>query len=214
MLKGILFDMDGVLVDSEEFICQAAILMFKQKGLIVKPEDFIPFIGTGEDSYIGNVAKKYNCPIEINEAKALTYSIYAEIVEGKLEPLPGVFDFIGRAQKKGLKLVIATSADKVKMEINLRNIGLSESVFTETVNGLEIERKKPFPDIFQIAAHKVGLEPYECLVVEDAVSGIEAAKSAGARCLALTTSFTKDELYKADWISNTLADAPYEVLDW
>ncbi|MFC2137446.1 HAD family hydrolase [Bacteroidota bacterium] len=214
MLKGILLDMDGVLVDSEEFICKAAILMFKQKGLLVKPEDFIPFIGTGENSYIGNVAKKYNFPLEIKEAKALTYSIYTEIIEGEIEPLPGVFTFIEKAQKRGLKLAVATSADKVKMEVNLRNIGLAEDVFAATVNGLEVERKKPFPDIFQIAAQKLGLNPYECLVIEDALSGVEAAKSAGARCLALTTSFTKEELNKADWISNTLADAPDDAMNW
>jgi len=214
MLRGILFDMDGVLVDSEDFICKAAILMFKEKGLEVKSEDFAPFIGTGEDSYIGNVAKKYNFPLDISEAKNITYSIYAEIVDGKLQPLPGVFEFIRKAQKKGLKLAIATSADKIKMKINLRNIGLSEGVFAATVNGLEVKQKKPFPDIFQMAAHKIGFKPNECLVVEDAVSGVEAAKRAGAKCLALTTSFTKEELCKANWISNTLTDAPDQAINW
>ena len=214
MLKGILFDMDGVLVDSEEYICQAAIEMFKQKGLIVKPEDFIPFVGKGENMYIGGVAKKYNFDIDIDEVKALTYSIYEQLVEGKLKPLPGVFKFIEKAKRKGLKLAVATSADKVKMVVNLRNMGLTENTFDATVNGLEVEHKKPSPDIFLLAAKKLGLKTEECLVVEDAVSGVEAAKRAGAKCLALTTSFKKQNLQKADWISNTLADAPVEVFEW
>lgn len=214
MIRGVLFDMDGVLVDSEEFICRAAVLMFERKGLIVQPEDFIPFVGQGENAYIGKVAEKYNFPVDINKVKALTYSIYEEIVEGNLQALPGVFKFIEKARKKRLKLAVATSADRIKMEVNLTNIGLPEDTFTATVNGLEVERKKPFPDIFQIAAHKLGLQPEECLVVEDAVSGVEAAKSAGAQCLALTTSFSKEELSMADWISNTLEDAPDEALDW
>ncbi|MBN1180758.1 MAG: HAD-IA family hydrolase [Bacteroidales bacterium] len=214
MIKGILFDMDGVLVDSEEYICKAAIMMFDRKGLKVKPEDFIPFVGQGENAYIGKVAEKYHFPIDIQEVKALTYAIYAEIVEGNLKPLPGVFTFIEKAKQKGLKLAVATSADRVKMEVNLKNIGLSEDTFSATVNGLEVERKKPFPDIFIVAAKKLGLKPEECLVVEDAVSGVEAAKSAGARCLALTTSFKKEELNKADWISNTLAEAPKSALNW
>lgn len=206
--------MDGVLVDSEEFICRAAIMMFAQKGLKVEPEDFIPFVGQGENVYIGKVAEKYNFKVDIDEVKTLTYKIYAEIAEGNLKPLPGVFEFIEKAKKKGLKLAVATSADRVKMEVNLRNIGLEENVFKATVNGLEVERKKPFPDIFQLAAAKLGLKPEECLVVEDAVSGVEAAKRAGARCLALTTSFTDSELYKADWFSGTLKDAPDECLGW
>lgn len=214
MLKGVLFDMDGVLVDSEKYISEAAIEMFRQIGLIVQAEDFIPFVGSGEESYLGGVAEKYNFPVNIQEIKKLTYEIYGEIVEGKLTPLPGVNDFIMKAKKKNLKLVVATSADKIKMEINLRNIGIPEDTFSATVNGLEVKRKKPFPDIFQKAAEKINLRPGECLVVEDAINGVQAAMAAGAKCLALTTSFSKAELAFADWVSGTLADAPEEVLLW
>jgi len=67
---------------------------------------------------------------------------------------------------------------------------------------------------FELAAKKIGLKPEECLVVEDAVSGVEAAKRAGAMCLGLMTSFTREELAQADWVSNTLADAPEECVEW
>ena len=80
MIKGVLFDMDGVLVDSEEFICRAAVLMFKEKGLEVQAEDFIPFVGMGEDRYLGGVAEKYNFVIEIEEIKSRTYEIYGNII--------------------------------------------------------------------------------------------------------------------------------------
>ncbi|MFW6100948.1 MAG: HAD family hydrolase [Bacteroidota bacterium] len=214
MIKGVIFDMDGVLVDSEQYICQAAIEMFKRKGLTVQPEDFKPFVGQGENAYIGKVAEKYNFPIDLDEAKAQTYQIYGEITEGKLEPLPGVLDFMDKVREKGLKSAVATSADEVKMEINLKNIGIPKESFAATVNGLEVEHKKPAPDIFQVAARKMGLNPEDCLVVEDAVSGVEAAKRAGARCLALTTSFNAEDLNKADWHAATLAEAPEEVLEW
>ncbi len=214
MIKGVLFDMDGVLVDTEEYICMAAIEMFRREGLEVRADDFLPFVGKGENMYLGGVAEKYNFTLDIDLAKKSTYSIYEEMVHGKLSPLPGVLSFIEKAKARGLKLAVATSADRVKMEINLQNIGISENVFDATVNGLEVERKKPFPDIFELAAKRIGLKPDECLVVEDAVSGVEAAKKARAKCLGLTTSFTGEELAKADWISNTLADAPEECLQW
>lgn len=206
--------MDGVLVDSEEFICEAAIAMFKERGVEVWPEDFIPFIGTGENRYVGGVAEKYNVVDDIIAMKARTYEIYESITHGRLQPLEGVVEFISKCKQRGLKIAVATSADKVKMDINLREIGLSPETFDATVNGLEVERKKPFPDIFMIAAQKLGFSPLECLVVEDAINGVEAAKAAGARCLGLTTSFSPEQLYKADWIASTLKYAPDEALNW
>lgn len=214
MIKAVLFDMDGVLVDSEEFICEAAIAMFKEKGIEVKPEDFIPFVGTGENRYIGGVAEKYSVTGDIEVMKARTYEIYESITRGRLQPLEGVVEFIAKCRQCGLKLAVATSADKIKMEINLREIGLSVDTFDTTVNGLEVERKKPFPDIFIIAAQKLGFNPTECLVVEDAINGIEAAKAAGAKCLGLTTSFTPEQLHKADWIAPTLKYAPEDATGW
>jgi beta-phosphoglucomutase len=214
MIKGVLFDMDGVLVDSEAFICRAAIEMFRENGVIVTETDFHPFVGMGENRYLGGVAEKYHCTLQIDAAKARTYEIYEEITRDNLDPLPGAIEFVSLCRGKGLKLALATSADRVKMEINLREIGLSGKAFDSTVNGLEVERKKPFPDIYVKAAENIGLKPEECLVVEDAVSGIKAAKSAGCRCLAVTTSFDRDKLLDADWICDSLENVPEEVLNW
>jgi beta-phosphoglucomutase len=77
-----------------------------------------------------------------------------------------------------------------------------------------VERKKPAPDIFLLAAKRLGLAASSCLVVEDAVNGVAAAKSAGAKCLALTTSFTREQLSGADFFAATLADAPAVALEW
>jgi beta-phosphoglucomutase len=214
MIKGVLFDMDGVLVDTERYICEAAIKMFAERGVKVEEEDFIPFVGAGENKYVGGVAEKYGVKEDINIIKARTYEIYGQIVKGRLQPLDGVHDFIKKCKAKGLKLAVATSADRIKMEINLREIGLPENTFNATINGLEVERKKPFPDIFISAAKKIGLDAYDCLVVEDAVNGVEAAKAAGAHVLGLTTSFTKEQLAKADWIAPNLAYAPQEAISW
>ena len=214
MIKGVLFDMDGVLVDSEPFICQAAVLMFQELGVKVLPDDFIPFVGMGENRYIGGVAGKYGLNVNIPEVKARTYQIYKMIIRGKLTPLPGVREFIGKCRKKGLRIAVATSADFTKMEANLSETGLHINLFDATVNGLEVENKKPHPDIYLKASGKIGLEPADCLVVEDAVSGVRAAIAAGCRCLAVTTSFNKKELGDADWICGTLQDVPDEALNW
>jgi beta-phosphoglucomutase len=214
MIEGVLFDMDGVLVDSEQFICKAAIMMFRELGYNVSPQDFLPFIGMGENRYIGGVAEKHKFFIDIEQVKARTYEIYETIVKGKLYPLPGASEFILKCSSKGLKLALATSADPVKMKVNLREIGLSEDTFQAIITGHDVKRKKPFPDIYIKAAESLGLKPGSCLVVEDAVSGIKAGKAAGCRCLGVTTSFDSEALKEADWVCDSLLNVPEEVLNW
>ncbi|MCD4709647.1 MAG: HAD-IA family hydrolase [Bacteroidales bacterium] len=213
-IKAVLFDMDGVLVDSEEYICRAGVEMFNEKGYKVSPDDFLPFTGMGENRYLGGVAEKHNIPFNLETDKARTYEIYADLVRGKLNPLAGVHHFIAICRKRGLKLAVASSADPVKVNINLDEIGLERSMFQTIVTGLDIEHKKPAPDIFLKAAEHLEVSPECCLVVEDAISGVASGKAAGAKVLALTTSFSPEELSGADWITATLATAGDEVLDW
>ena len=214
MIQAVIFDMDGVLVDTEEYICEAAMKMFEEMGVTVKAEDFLDFVGTGENRYIGGVAEKHNVPLDINHAKTRTYMFYDQIVRGRVKPLDGVIAFLARCKRLGLKTAVATSADRTKMEINLREMGFTEKDFNVCVNGLEVERKKPHPDIFLFAAQKLGIPPQNCLVVEDAVTGIRAAKAAGCKALGLMTSFSAEQLAEADWISHTLADAPDAATEW
>jgi len=86
--------------------------------------------------------------------------------------------------------------------------------FDASVTGSDVTNKKPAPDIYLKAAELLDLRPVECLVVEDAVSGIKAAKAAGCRCLAVSTSFDRDQLSDADWICQSLDDVPEEALNW
>jgi len=214
MIKGVLFDMDGVLVDSEAFICKAAMMMFEELGVKTKPEDFHLFMGMGENRYIGGVAEKHGIKVDIEKVKSRTYEIYNKISHGKLNPLPGALEFISFCRRRGLKLALATSTDKVKMEISLKEIGLANSTFDSIITGQYIVNKKPFPDIYIKASKSLGLKPSECLVVEDAVSGIKAAKAAGCKCLAVTTSFSSSKLSEADWICDSLLEVPEEAVNW
>jgi len=115
-----------------------------------------------------------------------------------------------------LRLAVASSADRMKVEGNLRQLGLPSGTFDAVVVGEDIILKKPAPDIFLEASRRLGLEPGACLVIEDAVSGVKAAKTAGSRCLGLTTSFSAEQLLGAgaDWTAANLVAAPETVLDW
>jgi beta-phosphoglucomutase len=213
-IEAVLFDMDGVLVDSEAYICQAGMAMFAEKGYPVLAKDFLQYTGMGENRYLGGVAEKHKIPFDLEKDKARTYEIYTALVRGKLSALDGVHDFIDKCRDRGLKMAVASSADPVKVNINLEEIGLEREMFQAVVTGLDIEHKKPAPDIFLKAAKLMGADPERCLVVEDAISGVAAGKAAGARVLALTTAFSSGELSEADWITETLATAGDEVVDW
>lgn len=215
-LRGVIFDMDGVLVLSEPILAEAAIRMFAEQGVAVRHEEFRPFIGMGEDRYIGGVAEARGVPLDLPRAKARTYDLYLELIRGRLKALPGVVEFVAACRRRGLALAVASSADEIKVVGNLREIGLPPAMFDVVVNGCQVARKKPAPDIFLEACRRLGLEPATCLVIEDAVSGVAAAKAAGARCLTVTTSFPSEALAAAgaDWIVPNLADAPPGVLAW
>jgi HAD superfamily hydrolase (TIGR01509 family) len=211
---GIIFDMDGVLVDSEPFIIKASMLMFAELGLKISHDDFHPFTGMGENRFIGGAAEKYNFPVDIQQAKKRTYDIYLEIIKGKLKPLPGAREFVNNCRSLDKKTAIASSADWRKVEGNLAEIKLPAKLFDAVVTGENVEHKKPAPDIFLLAAEKLGLDPKNCLVIEDALSGIRAAKAAGCKCLAITSSFTPQQLAGADFYAPDLAHVPKEAVNW
>lgn len=204
-MKAIIFDMDGVLTDSEPLINAAAVAMFRERGLVVPPEDFLPFVGTGENRYIGGVAEKHHFPLDLAQAKKRTYEIYLELVPHQLRAFPGATDLVRDCQRAGLKIAVASSADRIKIEANLRQIGLPPEAWDTIVSAEDATHKKPAPDLFLAAARKLGLTPTECVVIEDAVNGIQAAKAAGMRCVAVAQTFSADQLGAADLVRPDIA---------
>ena len=204
-ILGIIFDMDGVLCDSEPFICEAAGRMFQERGVQVQPEDFRPFVGTGEDRFIGGVAEKYGVKLDLARDKARTYAIYLEIIRGRLQPMNGVGAFLDACRARKLRLAVASSADEVKVTANLSEIGFPPARFDAVLNGLMVANKKPAPDIFLLAAKRLGLPPANCLVVEDAPSGLRAAQAAGCAALGVRSSFD-DATLRAAGASRTVKD--------
>ncbi len=206
--------MDGVLADSEDFMAQAAVEMFaRDHHCRVDERDFFPFRGMGEDRYLGGVAEKYGIKLLFPDAKTRAYAIYLELIKGRLQPLPGVLSFVADCRARGLKLAVATSADRMKLIGTLAEIGLPLNQFDALVTGTEIKNKKPDPEIFLTAAKQIGLTNERCLVIEDANSGVRAAKAAGSRCLALTTSLDAASLLAlgADWVAKDLSEVPADL---
>ena len=212
--EAIIFDMDGVLTDSEWFIAEAAKRMFADRyGFEVKLEDFVPFVGAGENRYLGGVVEKYGIHIDIVPAKAWTYEIYGQLARAHalgMRAIPGAVDYARACRARGLKTALASAADLVKVLINLEYLGLDPGEFDAVLTAEDVTHKKPDPEMYLKAAARVGIDPAECVVIEDAVNGTIAGVRAGARVLGITSSFPEARLREAGatWTAPDLAHAP------
>jgi cytidine deaminase len=215
-VRGIVFDMDGVLCDSEPFIRAAAKQMFAERyQLNVDDASFMPFVGMGEDRFLGGPAEEHGVTIQLPEDKVTTYQLYLEQIKGKLRPLAGVQSFVDRCQDAGLALAVYSAADAMKVEGNLAEIGLEPDRWQALITGNQVQRKKPDPEGYLMACDALGHAGSECLVIEDAVSGVAAGKAAGCRVLGITSSFSGIELLAAgaDWTARDLASLPADLED-
>ena len=194
--RAVIFDMDGVLVDSEHVITAAAMRCLAEHGVQAREEDFLPFRGTGEDRFIGGVAAKYGLAYEVG-MKHRTYEIYLTIVDQEIQTYPGIPELLTTLRAAGLRTAVGSSADLVKVKANLPAAGISTGLFDTLVSGGDVTHKKPAPDLFLLAASRLGIASADCLVVEDALSGIAAARAAGMDCLAVSSSFPPAELRAA-----------------
>lgn len=213
MTTAVLFDMDGVLTDSEPVINAAAIAGLKEWGVPAVPGDFEPFVGRGEDLYIGGVAEKYGVPF-VPDMKRRVYEIYLEILPGMIQPFRGVHELLNALRKRQVAMAVASSADRIKVEANLSAIDVDPAWFEAIVVGEDVVNKKPAPDSYLAAARKLGLGPGVCCVVEDAVNGVESAKAAGARCVGVAQSFPADRLVAAgaDVVREGIGDVTFADL--
>ena len=159
----------------------------KKYGIEAKESDFAEFVGCGENRYVGGVAEKYGVPYR-TEMKDYLYECYGEHVKEEANIPDGVLDVLHTLRSRGYKLAVCSSADRVKVLMNLGAIGAEETLFDHLVTGTDIKNPKPDPEIYQTGAASLGLAPAECIVVEDAPSGIRAAHAAGIQAIGLATS--------------------------
>jgi HAD superfamily hydrolase (TIGR01509 family) len=191
--KAILFDMDGVLIESEFLMRATAIQSLADYGVQAKHEDFLEFTGMGEDRFVGGVAEKYGLKYEF-AMKERAYDYYGQRVKAEAHIPEGVKEMLEQLHSQGIVLAVCSAADLRKVKYNLQAIGVDESLFTALVTGSDVERKKPFPDIYLEGARRIGMDPKDCLVVEDAISGIQAAHAAGMDAVGIPSTFTPEQL--------------------
>lgn len=198
VLRGVIFDMDGVLCDSEPYMIRAAQPLYVERyGLTIGPEAFEPFYGCGDIEFICGPPEQQGVVVDRDALMTAFFQSYFRLVEGDMQALPGVVDLVQRVHERGLPMAVATSSEGRKLEANLAVIGLDHAWFDALVCAADVKRKKPAPDLFLVAAERLGIDPAHGVVVEDSISGVQAAKAAGCMCVAVRTNYGEAELREA-----------------
>ncbi|WP_372794685.1 HAD family hydrolase [Pontiella sp.] len=216
---GLIFDVDGVIADTERVNAEASIKVFADLFGVagVRRADFEAGLGRGAAEYVRSAARVHGLELsdeQVTAASEARQSNFLAMLEAEALPaFPGVLELMHAAMESGrFRVGIATSSTREKSEAVLKSAGVpyTEMVY---VTGSDVTHKKPHPELFLTAAEKLGLAPARCVVIEDAPNGVEAAGAAGCRCIAVTNSAGRDKLKDADRIVDSLAELDLQALE-
>jgi beta-phosphoglucomutase len=200
----VLWDMDGVLVDTGDFHFLAWKHTFEELGIPFDIEDFRKTFGMNNAGILEWMYGKKPEPEEVAQVSDKKESLFRESVKGKAKLLPGVLTWLRQFQAWGIKQAITSSAPPENIEVLVTELKIKE-YFDAIVSGFDLPGK-PNPDIYLKAASTVQVLPDNCTVIEDAIAGVEGATRAGMNCIAVTTTNPAGKLAKADYIFDHLGE--------
>lgn len=212
MLKAVIFDMDGVIINSEPLHYKAYHAMFAEVGIAVSPELYESLTGKSTINVCKQLIDRFGlsqAPDELATIKRRHYDVIFEN-DRTFDLIKGVRALIEHYHQQGLTLVLGSSATMVSIERIFKRFDLNP-YFKAKLSGADLKASKPHPEIFIKAAAATGFSKEECMVIEDATNGIEAAKAAGIFCVAYDSEHSKNQDYsKADLVINDFEDIYFE----
>jgi beta-phosphoglucomutase family hydrolase len=202
-LEAVIWDMDGVIADTVDYHYLAWKDAFAKKGIDYTREEFMRHFGQRNDTIIKDAMGDAVTPADLITIHAEKQADYRRRVAGHIRALPGAVTLIRALKEQGIKQAIASSAPPENIAIILRGLGI-EDCFQAIAWGTEVPEGKPSPQIYLLAADRLGIKPDNCVVFEDAIAGVDGAKRAGMKCAAVTNSHPESKLQQADLIVATL----------
>ena len=218
VLYGLIFDVDGVIADSERVNAEASIQVFADLFGVtgVQREDFEAGLGRGAEAYLQAAARANGLeltPAQLAAATQARQAYFFKILSAApLPAFPGVLDLMRVAMTHpDFRVAIATSSAREKSRAVLESarIPYQQLVY---ITGDDVKSKKPDPELFLTAARGIGIPPRQCVVIEDAPDGVKAAHAAGCKCVAVTNSTSAEKLNTADKVVASLTQVTLETL--
>ncbi len=207
-----IWDMDGVIVNTEKEHFQSWQYAFGKRGVKFTEADFKSRFGMRNDAIVRSIMGEAVPQAEIEQMAKDKEENFAEIVRNHIKPCPGAMELLAALNNAGVKMAIASSAPVTNIRLLLGTLGILDH-FQQFVYGREVTESKPSPQIYLLAAQKLGVKPEICIVVEDAVAGVKGAKRAGMYCIGVTTTNPKELLAEADVIVDSLAELTVKSLE-
>lgn len=184
MIKALVFDMDGVIIDSEPIHIDLTVQVLRDVGAEPHPDEIYEFIGVRNEEMWTTLISRHGIKESVGQLleRQKAYKI-ERFFDSRLEPIDGIPDLIQKACSLGMKIALATSSPRYFAEHVLKNVGIL-SYFDALVTADDISHSKPDPEIYLKAARALNLEPGMCVAIEDAYLGIQSARGAGMKCIA------------------------------
>lgn len=207
-ISAFIFDMDGIIIDSEPVHSRAKMDTFAHFGIPFDEKDLVHYMGmNSHDGFQKILHDKGRTDISLQAMIDYKHSRYMEVLaKGDIKPIAGTVDLIKRLHATGMPLALATSSWRPAMEIVLKRFDIAQ-YFSSVIAGDEVKTSKPDPTIYLLSAQKLGVAPADCAVLEDTKAGIQAAKSAGMYCIAYhNPNSGNQDLSQADWIVEQISD--------
>jgi beta-phosphoglucomutase family hydrolase len=195
--KTILWDMDGVIADSYSCHFAAWQETFAKRGIKLTKDDFANLFGTRNDFIIGSIMDRQLPERDTSVIVQEKEESFRRKAAGNIKPFPGAIRLLNALKKGNIRLGLASSTPRENIDLILNELNLKD-IFDCTVFGQEVSESKPSPQIYLLAAEKLGVTPNDCVVIEDAPLGVKAAKTAGMKCLAITNTHPRQKLEEAD----------------
>ena len=205
MAKAVIWDMDGVIADTAPFHFQAWQETFREEGVDFTAGDFRHSFGLRNDDIIMKVLGKDTPDYKIEAVARRKETNFRRRIGGKVELLPGVAQLLSLLKEEGFKQAVASSAPVENLQLLIEVLEI-DGFFDCIVSEKDVTQGKPDPEVFLIAAQRLGVIPRDCVVIEDAVAGVKAAKAAGMKCIAVTTTHPADHLNEADLVVDSLEE--------
>ena len=202
-IKAVIWDMDGVIADTAPYHFNAWQEVFQKRGVKFTREDFRRNFGQRNDTIIRNTLGEGISPNEIDVIAEEKERDFRKAVRQNIKPLPGAIELIKLLTEHEFKVALASSAPIENIRLLTEGLGINDC-FQSIISGRDVTEGKPSPQGFLLAAQRLGVESENCIVIEDAVAGVTAAKRAGMSCLAITNTHPKTSLVEADLIVDTL----------
>ncbi len=201
---GVIFDMDGVLADTARAHYESWQAIGQRYGVEISWEDFHETFGQPNRRIIPLFLGREMPPEELERIDREKEEAFRDIVRDAVEPLPGAVELVRRLDEAGFRLAIGSSGPRENIEAIAGALGLRER-FDAIAGAGDVERGKPAPDVFLVAAERLGTGPERCLVIEDVPAGVQAAQAAGMKCVAVTNTHAAGALRAADRVVESLA---------